>query len=402
MKITDCNRIAFGALARYPLRTFMMLLATAIGVAAVVVLSSLGEAARRFVIGEFQSLGTHLIIVLPGKSETTGSGLGLMIGETPRDLTLDDARALMRSSAVEKVAPVIIGSASVSLGGLERDITVFGTTSNFREIRQWKMMLGDFLPNVGMERAAPICAIGSLISEEFFGRESPIGRWLRVGDQRCRVAGVLAPQGTSVMINTDEAVMVPVVSAQAMFDSPGLFRIIIQATSRDSMPKAQQDVRRIITDRHYGEEDVTVITQDAVLKTFDGIFGVLTAALAGIASVSLVVAGVLIMNVMLVAVSQRTREIGLLKALGAKKRQIIALFITEAVFLALMGAAVGVALGYGTVGLMLGIYPTLDFTPPLWAVASAVMVAFASGVVFGILPARRAADLDPIAALSGH
>ena len=204
------------------------------------------------------------------------------------------------------------------------------------------------------------------------------------------------------MINTDEAVMVPVVSAQAMFDSPGLFRIIIQATSRDSMPKAQQDVRRIITDRHYGEEDVTVITQDAVLNTFDGIFGVLTAALAGIASVSLVVAGVLIMNVMLVAVSQRTREIGLLKALGAKKRQIIALFITEAVFLALMGAAVGVALGYGTVGLMRGIYPTLDFTPPLWAVASAVMVAIASGVVFGILPARRAADLDPIAALSGH
>lgn len=380
----------------------MMLLATAIGVAAVVVLSSLGEAARRFVTGEFQSLGTHLIIVLPGKSETTGSGLGIMIGETPRDLTLDDARALLRSSAVQKVAPVIVGSASVSRAGLERDVTVFGTTSNFREIRQWKMKLGEFLPNVSMERAAPVCAIGSLISDELFGRESPIGQWLRVGDQRCRVAGVLAPQGTSVMINTDEAVMVPVASAQALFDSPGLFRIIIQANSRDSMLKAQQDVRRIITDRHYGEEDVTVITQDAVLNTFDGIFGALTAALAGIASISLIVAGVLIMNVMLVAVSQRTNEIGLLKALGANKKQIIALFITEAVFLASMGAAVGVGLGYGAVGLLLGIYPSLDFTPPLWAVAGAVLVAITCGVFFGILPARRAAELDPIAALSGH
>ena len=402
MKFADCNRIAFGALSRYPLRTAMMLLATAIGVAAVLVLSSLGEAARRFVTDEFQSLGTHLIIVFPGKSETTGGGLGMMIGETPRDLTLDDARALMRSSAVDKIAPVIVGSASVSLGGLERDVTVFGTTAKFREIRQWTMMLGEFLPNVGMERAAPVCAIGAVISEELFGREPPIGRWLRVGDRRCRVAGVLSPQGTSVMINTDEAVMIPIVSAQAMFDSPGLFRIIIQATSREAMPKAQADVRRIITERHYGEEDVTVITQDAVLNTFDGIFGALTAALAGIASVSLIVAGVLIMNVMLVAVSQRTREIGLLKALGAKKRQIILLFITEAIFLATMGAVVGVAVGYIAVTVMTGVYPTLDFTPPLWSVAGAVTVAIASGIFFGIMPARRAAELDPIAALSGQ
>lgn len=402
MKFVDCNRLAFGAVTRYPLRTIMMLLATAIGVAAVLVLSSLGEAARRFVTAEFQALGTHLIIVIPGKSETTGSGAGIMLGETPRDLTLDDARALLRSSAVERIAPVIVGSAAISRGGLERDVTVFGTTAEFREIRQWSMMLGEFLPNVGMERAAPVCVIGAVISLDFFGRDSPIGQWLRVGDRRCRVSGVLSPQGTSVMINTNEAVIIPVVSAQAMFDSPGLFRIIIQATSRDTMLKAQRDVRRIITERHYGEEDVTVITQDAVLSTFDGIFGALTAALAGIASISLIVAGILIMNVMLVAVSQRTREIGLLKAIGAKRRQIIALFITEAIFLAFMGAIAGVIIGYLSIVLMTSIYPNLDFQPPLWAVAGAVLVAIASGVFFGIMPARRAAALDPIAALSGQ
>lgn len=402
MKFIDCNRLAFGAVTRYPLRTIMMLLATAIGVAAVLVLSSLGEAARRFVTAEFQALGTHLIIVIPGKSETTGSGAGIMLGETPRDLTLDDARALLRSPSVQKVAPVIVGSAAISRGGLERDVTVLGTTAEFREIRQWAMMLGEFLPNVGMERAAPVCAIGAVISLEFFGRDSPIGQWLRVGDRRCRVAGILSPQGTSVMINTNEAVIVPVVSAQAMFDSPGLFRIIIQATSRDTMLKAQRDVRRIITERHYGEEDVTVITQDAVLSTFDGIFGALTAALAGIASISLIVAGVLIMNVMLVAVSQRSREIGLLKAIGAKRRQIIALFITEAIVLATMGALAGVAMGYASVGLMTSLYPSLDFRPPLWSVGGAVLVAISSGVFFGIMPARRAAALDPIAALSGQ
>jgi len=402
MKVMDCNRLAMGALTRSPMRTSMMLLATAIGVAAVLVLTSLGEAARRFVANEFQSLGTHLIIVLPGRSETTGGAGGMMLGETPRDLTLDDARALLRSPSVEKIAPVVVGSAAVSRGGLEREITIIGTTSSFRDIRGWTMALGEFLPNVDMERAAPVCAIGANIRKELFESGTAIGQWLRVGDRRCRVAGVMSDQGTSVMIDVDEIVIIPVVSAQALFDTAGLFRIIIQATSRDSMISAKRDVQKIIAQRHHGEKDVTVITQDAVLQTFDGIFGALTLALGGIASISLVVAGVLIMNVMLVAVSQRTSEIGLLKAIGAKKRQIIALFITEAVFLASLGAVVGVATGYAAVGILKGFYPNLDFTPPLWSVAGAMIVAVLCGMIFGILPARRAADLDPIAALAGH
>ena len=380
----------------------MMLLATAIGVAAVLMLTSLGEAARRFVTDEFQALGTHLIIVLPGRSETTGGAGGMVMGETPRDLTLDDARALLRSPHVAKIAPVIVGSAAVSRGGLERDITIIGTTAAFREIRQWRMSLGEFLPNVDMERAAPICAIGANIRKELFGSGPTIGQWLRVGDRRCRVAGVLEDQGTSVMVDVDEVVMIPVVSAQALFDTAGLFRVIIQATSRDSMQAARRDVLDIMMRRHHGERDVTVVTQDAVLQTFDGIFGVLTLALAGIASISLIVAGVLIMNVMLVAVTQRTQEIGLLKALGANKSQIIALFITEAIFLAMFGAVFGIAIGYLAVAVLEGIYPTLNFMPPLWSVAGATLVAIFCGVVFGILPARRAAALDPIAALAGN
>jgi putative ABC transport system permease protein len=402
MRYLDTNRMAAGALLRYPGRTFMMLLATAIGVAAVLVLTSLGEAARVFVSGEFRSLGTHLIIVLPGRSETSGGGPGMMMAQTPRDLTLDDARATLRSPYVSLAAPVVVGAASVNRGSLEREVTVLGTTADFATIRDWTMALGEFMPGVGMERAAPLCVVGATIRKEFFGSDMPLGQWMRVGDRRCRVTGVLAEQGQSVGIDVDEVIIVPVVSAQAMFDSPGLFRILIQANSRDAMLPAKRDITRIIKDRHYGEEDVTVITQDAVLETFDGIFGNLTKALAAIASVSLVVAGVLIMNVMLVAVSQRTAEIGLLKALGATRRQIIGLFVTEALFLAAMGGVIGIGFGYAVIGVLLSLFPEFEFSPPLWAVAGALLTAMASGLFFGILPARRAADLDPIAALTGR
>ncbi len=402
MTFNDCNRVAFGALVRYPLRTAMMLLATAIGVAAVLVLTSLGEAARRFVAEEFRSLGTNLLVVLPGKTETTGMGPGLMAGETPRDITLDDARALLRSPSVEKVAPIVVGAATVSFGSLERDITIMGATASLVEVRHWKVGEGLFLHDEDWDRASPECVIGYVIRQELFADMPAVGQWLRVGERRCRVIGVLARQGMSVMVNVDELVILPVASAQQLLNIAGLFRILVQATGRESILPAKRDVTDILKSRHRGQEDVTVITQDSVLATFDGIFGALTAALAGIASISLVVAGVLIMNVMLVAVSQRTREIGLLKALGANRREVTRLFLTEAVILAMFGAVVGTALGYVAVAVMKVLYPSLDFTPPLWAVAGAVAIAVACGMIFGILPARRAARLDPIDALAGR
>ena len=400
MRVFDRNRFAFEALRRYPLRTIMMLIATSIGVAAVLILTSLGEGARRFVTAEFSSLGTHLVIVFPGRSETSGANLGMMITDTPRDLTIGDARAILRSPHVLKAAPVMVGSAPVSYGGLEREITVLGSTAELINIRQWEMLAGEFIPGANLERAAPVCTIGTDIQLEIFGDTPAIGKWLRVGDRRCRVSGVLSQSGHSVGIDVDEVIVVPVLSAQALLNSESLFRIIAAAPSREAMEWATSDIKRIIRDRHYGEEDVTVVTQDAVLTTFDSIFDVLTIALAGIASVSLLVAGVLIMNVMLVAVSQRTAEIGLLKALGAKSNQVTTLFLTEAIFLSVSGAILGTVIGYGAIFTMRQLYPVLDFSPPAWAVLAAFGVAVISGVIFGILPARKAALLDPVAALS--
>ncbi|MEZ5562750.1 MAG: ABC transporter permease [Gammaproteobacteria bacterium] len=400
MRFVDRHRVAFGALARTPLRTAMLLLATAIGVAAVLVLTALGEAARLYIAGEFQSLGTDLLVVMPGRTETTGVGAGMMSGATPRDITLDDARALLRSSAIGTVAPVVVGESSVSVGSLERDVTVMGTTASYAAIRQWTMASGEFLPDVDMDRESPVCVIGSTIGRELFRGEPPVGRWLRVGDRRCRVAGLLAEQGVSVMVDVDTVVMIPVAMAQSLFNSAGLFRVLIQARSRDAMPAAKRFVLATFKQRHHGEEDVTVVTQDAVLKTFDGILGALTLALAGIAAVSLLVAGVLIMNVMLVAVSQRTQEIGLLKALGARRSQVLALFLTEALYLALLGALAGVLVGFAGVWLLGSLYPDFTFRPPVWAVAGAVLISMACGMLFGILPARRAASLDPVAALA--
>jgi len=397
----DTLWLSGSALLRYPLRTGMMLLATAIGVAAVIILTGLGEGARRFVTGEFASLGTHLVIVIPGRTETTGGGPALLAGETPRDLTLEDAIALKRSTAVAKIAPVVLGSASASWGGLEREVPVLGSTTALLEVRHWQMEEGKFIPDSDPSRATSVVVIGGKVRDEIFGPESAIGKWLRLGDRRFRVIGVLATEGRAIGLDVQELVVIPVASAQALFNSPSLFRIIVSARSRDAMSRATEDIRTIITERHRGEEDVTVITQDAVLQTFDTIFAALTMTLAGIASISLAVAGVLIMNVMLVAVAQRTAEIGLLKALGGSARQITRIFLTEAALLSLFGGVIGLGLGFAGVWLIKRIYPAFPASAPYWAVIAALVIAVGSGIVFGILPARRAARLDPVDALAG-
>lgn len=401
MRPTDTTRLAFQALRRYPLRTAMLLIAISIGVAAVVTLTAVGEGARRYVTGQFQSLGTHLLIVLPGKAETSGSGIqGLLIGETARELTLEDTIALKRSSRVAQVTPLVVGAGTVSWRSRERDVTLLGTSEPMAAIQDWELESGRFLPPGDLDTASPVCVLGHTVARELFGAGSAVGQWVRIGDARCRIVGVLAQQGLAGGFNVDETVTLPIANAQQIFNTSAVFRILVEASSRDTVQAAKRDIIEIVKTRHAGEEDITVVTQDALVSTFDTIFGMITAGLAGIAAISLVVAGVLIMNVMLVAVSQRTAEIGLLKAVGARNGQIIALFLTEACCLSLLGALLGLVIGNGGTWLLRVAFPVLDFQAPPWASWSAVLVAIASGLVFGILPARRAAGLDPVLALA--
>jgi len=361
----------------------------AIGVAAVILLTGLGEAARRYVTQEFATLGTNLVIVLPGKSETAGGSLNASFGGTTRDLTIEDAAATTKHSSVNRVAPLVVGAATIQYSGLEREAAVFGATHEMLPVRNWRMAEGQFLPDSNWTQATSVCVIGSNVRTELFGKKTALGQWLRVGDSRFRVIGVLGATGRSMGVDSDEIIIMPVASAMTIFNTQGLFRILIETRSRESIEAVKTFVTKTIKARHYGEEDVTVITQDAVLETFDEIFNALTVAVAGIAAISLAVAGVLIMNVMLVAVSQRTSEVGLLKAIGAAPRQITAFFLAEAALLSLLGALLGLGVGLALSWLATYFFPAFDMAPPLWAIVASVSVAILTGLVFGIMPAMR-------------
>ncbi|MDH2916898.1 MAG: ABC transporter permease [Gallionella sp.] len=402
MKLTDTLQFASGSLKGSPTRTLLMMLAMSIGVAAVVILTALGEGARRYVIDQFSSLGTNLVIVLPGRTETAGVGPGLMSGQTPRDITLEDAQALLRSRAIQRIAPLTVGSATLSRDALNRDVVVLGSTADLLEVRHMGIAVGKFLPAGDIDESSSVCVLGNQMKQELFGNEQAVGQWVRLGDRRFRVIGILSAQGESMGMRTDELVIIPVASAHQLFNTSGLFRILVEAKSRDSVEQAKHDAEEILVQRHSGERDVTVITQDAVLATFDRILTTLTMAVGGIAAISLAVAGVLIMNVMLIAVAQRVKEIGLLKALGAPPKQIRRLFFAEAALLSTIGCVAGLILGYIGSTIIGQIYPSLPVSPPWWAVIAACVTALGTGILFSVWPARRAARLDPVAALAGR
>lgn len=400
MRNTDLIRFARDAATGNPLRAGLLVLAMSIGVASVVILTALGDGARRYVMNEFSSLGSNLVIVLPGRSETGGFSPGNAITNTTRDLTIDDAQALERASAVARVAPLAVGTSEISAEGKLREVLVAGTTSQYVELRKMAMAQGRFLAPGDWRRGNSEAVIGAKVRDELFGANPALGQLVRIGDRRVRIVGVLAAAGQGLSMNTDELVFVPVSLAQSMFNSNTLFRIMIEAHGRETIDAAKAQITEIIKLRHEGELDVTVITQDAVLATFDRLLSALTLGVAGIAAISLAVAGILVMNVMLVSVTQRTAEIGLLKALGATGSGIRAVFLTEAVLLSFTGAVVGYVLGLLGAAVIRQLYPTFPAYPPDWAVLAGLGTALMTGILFGVMPARRAAQMDPVQALS--
>jgi putative ABC transport system permease protein len=396
----DLLAFAVRALRGHRLRTGLSLLGVAVGVTAVVVLTALGNGARRYVVEQFASIGTNLLIVLPGKTETSGGFP--FTGSTTRDLTLADAEAILRQvPGVERIAPISMATETVSHDERRRQVAVVGTTSDFLTVRRLTLGRGSFLPPGDLRRGVAVVVLGATVARELFPGTDPLGKVMRIGDVRARVVGVLAPKGSQLGIDLDESVAVPVARAMRLFNRRTLFRIMIEVRARADLDVVRRDVERLLNDRHR-EADVTVITQDAVVASFSKILQVLTLALAAIAGVSLTVAGLGIMNVMLVAVSERTSEVGLLRAVGAGRGQVLAVFVAEAALLATAGGLAGLATGLVAVWAVRVLFPTFPADPPAWAIVASLVVSLVVGIVFGLLPARRASRLDPVAALAAR
>lgn len=396
----DVGEVALPALLRHRIRSGLSLLGVAIGVAAVVSLTALGEGARRYVVDQFAALGSNLLVILPGRTETTGAIPHL--GGVPNDLTLDDARALARLPGIRRVAPISIGNESVSSGARSRQVTVLGATHEFLEVRGLRMAQGQFLPPREMERGAPMVVLGAELARELFPVGEPsLGRIVRVGEWRMRVVGVLARRGTQLGFQMDEVAIIPVATGLRMFNRTSLFRVLAETHAHETLDAACDRAVALLAERH-DEEDVTCVTQDSVVSGLSSILTALTLALGAIAAVSLAVAGIGIMNLMLVSVSERTAEVGLLKAVGAANHQVLAVFLAEAVLLSGAGGLLGVGLGWGAVRVLVAFYPAFPAAPPPWALAAALGLSLAVGALFGVLPARRAARLDPIVALASR
>jgi len=399
MNSYDLFNFAWNALKGHRLRTILCTLGVAIGVASVVLLTALGEGGRIYVTGELANLGSSLIIVLPGKIETRG--MVPFVGGVTHDLTLQDAEAIRRRiPTVSRMSPLTIGQSLIAFGSLSRNVAIIGTTSEFQQIRRLEIDRGSFLPPGEIDRGSTVCVIGSRVEQELFKNTNPLGKILRIGDWRFRIIGVLSIKGQSVGLNLDDMVMIPVATAMKVYDQTTLFRIFVESASYKELEKTKNEIIALIKERHNKEEDITLLTQDSVLSSFNEIFTALTLALAGIAAISLSVAGIGIMNVMLVSVSERTSEIGLLKAIGVKKSQVVSVFLAEASLLSIIGGAIGLATSLAVVSAMRHIFPSFPITVPTWALFSSVAIAVFVGILFGVWPAKRASTLDPIQALA--
>lgn len=400
MRALDLLRFNWRVFSAQKVRTSLLLLAVTIGVASVVMLTSLGEGAKRYIDKEFSTLGNRLLIIFPGRNETVG-GQPPIYGAAPRDLTLEDALAMGRIPSVSAVAPLLPGTVLVSYGSRSRDVITLGTTRPFFALRHIDVAQGKLLPDTAATEAASVCVLGLKLKTELFGSANAVGEWVRIGDRRMRVIGVLADAGESLGMDLGEVVLIPVATAQQLFNSQAMFRVFIELQVGSDEAIINQRLLQLVRERHDGEDDITIVSQDSMLAAFNSILTALTLAIAAIAAISLVVAGILIMNISLISVSQRRSEIGLLKAIGASGGHVQRLFLSESLMLVFIGSIAGVVFAYGAVFGLRALWPTFPLFPPMWAAPAAVITALLSGLIFSWLPARRAAELDPVLAMRG-
>jgi putative ABC transport system permease protein len=396
MRTADFICFAWLSLSAHRLRTLLTALGIAVGIAAVILLTSIGEGLHRFVIDEFTQFGTNLIGIQPGKTSTHGGGVGAI--NTVRPLSIEDALALQHAPHILLSDPMVQGNADVEHAGRSRRVTLYGTGHTFNETLRMKVGLGSFLPPDDPRAARAFVVLGAKVAQELFPGENPLGARMRVGGERYRVVGVMAPKGQVLGFDLDDTVYIPVGRALDMFNRESLAEIHVTYDPTTPLPVVEESIRRTLVARH-GREDFTITPQQKMLEVFGTVLGAITFAVAAIGGISLVVGGVGILTILTIAVSERTAEIGLLRAIGATRRRILLLFLGEAAVLAALGGAAGLALGAGIAGLLAVAVPALPVHTPWSYALIAELSSVLIGLVAGVMPARRAAMLDPLEAL---
>lgn len=393
----DSLQLALRAITAHRLRSFLTLLGIAVGIAAVILLTSIGEGIHRFVLAEFTQFGTNVIAIAPGKTKTAGpypSGIPTSV----RPLTLEDVASLSHLPHVTAVTPTVWGNTEVNANGRVRRTTVYGVGADMARVFSVRVKSGRFLPSEDSENARAFVVLGAKLKNELFGTANPLGQKLRIGGLQFRVIGVLETKGQFLGIDLDDTAYIPAARALELYNRDGLMEVDVSYA--EGVPAAQVSaaIKATLTARH-GREDFTITTQEDMLRTLSKILDILTMAVGALGSISLLVGGVGIVTIMTIAVTERTGEIGLLVALGAPRRTILGLFLGEAVALSALGGLFGLVLGMGLAQLIHLVVPALPVHTPLSFVLLAEGVAVSIGLLAGVLPARRAARLDPVDAL---
>jgi putative ABC transport system permease protein len=396
MLLNDSVKLSLAALFSQRMRSFLTALGITVGIASVVLLTSLGEGVHRFVLSEFTQFGTNLIGVTPGKATTAGIS-GAIISNV-RPLSMDDAAALKRIPNIIAVAPVVQGNAPVEFGKRSRRTYIFGVGPQAPKVWQIRVAKGRFFTADDPSAARAFAVLGSKVRDELFVSENPLGRRIRIGGERYRVIGVMESKGQMLGFDLDDAVYIPTSRALAIFNRDSLMEIDLLYATGSSADQVAKKIKKLLMARH-GAEDFTIITQEQMLDVLGSVLDILTLAVGAVGGISLLVGGVGILTIMTIAVNERTAEIGLLRAIGAGRRQILFLFIGEAVVLSSIGGLAGLIIGAGGAWFLGVAVPALPtHTPWSYVVLAEILAAFI-GLLAGVLPAHRAANLDPIEAL---
>lgn len=396
MLLIDYAHLAVSSVVRNRFRSMLTSLGIAIGIAAVVLLTSIGEGINKFVVAEFTQFGTTLIGINPGKTTTHGMTIGVF--GSVRPLTIEDAKALEKVPYAKTVVSAVQGNAEVESSGKSRRTTVYGVGSEFPQAFSLQVASGRFLPDDNPNSPRAFAVLGSKLRAELFKDTNPLGERIRVGGDRYRIIGTMESKGQILGIDIDDAIYIPVSKSLELFNREGLMEIDLVYQEQAPVDEVVAAIKRILVARH-GSEDFTITTQEQMMEVLGSILDILTVAVGAIGGISLLVGGVGILTIMTIAVNERVSEIGLLSALGATRMQVLGLFLGESILLAMAGGFAGLVLGYGGAQLLHYFLPALPTHTPLHYVLLAEGIAIFIGLLAGVLPARRASRMDPIDAL---